>query len=184
MPRLSRIYPRMLAICFLLSFSAALPAQVTVDAARSEWMKGYVKLENGDKAYQEGNKLAALQLYRDAVVVFEEVRRKFPQWNPSLLNFRIKYCHQKITELDKSVQSEAEGMSRENLLELTAKQAQLLHDNSLVIQRLNTSVSILTESLQRARTEAAKNAAAESDFSTLQAARQELEPLPTFSSTG
>lgn len=169
------IHPLMPVLLFLLSFSALLPAQVKVDVARSEWMKGYVKLENADKADQEGNKLAALQLFREAVVLFEEVRRKYPQWNPSLLNFRIKYCHQKITELDKSVQSEAEGMSREHLLELTTKQAQMLHDNSMKIQQLNTSVSILTEALQRARSEAAKNAAAESDFSTLQAARQELE---------
>ena len=173
--RLSRIHPLLPGLIFLFSFSSVFQAQVKVDAARSEWMKGYVKLEHADKADQEGNKLAALQLYREAVVVFEAVRRQFPQWNPSLLNFRIKYCQQKITELDKSVQNEAEGMSRENLLELTAKQAQMMHDNSLKIQQLNTSVSILTESLQRARTEAAKNAAAESDFSTLQTARQELE---------
>lgn len=173
--RLFHIHPLLPTLVFLISFSALLPAQVKVDAARSEWMKGYVKLENADKANQEGNKLAALQLYREAVVVFEAVRRQFPQWNPSLLNFRIKYCQQKIAELDKSVQSEAEGMSREKLLELTAKQAQMMHDHSLKIQQLNTSVSILTEALQRARSEAAKNAAAESDFSALQTARQELE---------
>ncbi len=175
MSRLFRIHPILRTVFFVFSFSAAMQAQVKVDVARSEWMKGYVKLENGDKADQEGNKLAALQLYREAVLVFEAVRRQFPQWNPSLLNFRINYCHQKINELDKSVQSEAEGMSRDNLLELTAKQAQMMHDNSLKIQQLNTSVSILTESLQRARSEAAQNAAAESDFSNLQTARQELE---------
>jgi chromosome segregation ATPase len=173
--RLFRASMFLLTLCLCFTFSAGLCAQVKTDAARSEWMRGYVKLESADKAGQAGNKLAALQLYREAVLVFEAVRRQFPEWNPSLLNFRIKYCQQKISELEQSVQSEAEAMSREGLLELAAKQAQMMHDSSLEIQQLNTSVNILTEALQRARSEAAKNAAAESDFGTLQAARQELE---------
>ena len=172
---ISRIHIKVFFVLSLFLFSGLLHAQSKTAVARSEWMKGYVKLENADKAVQEENKLAALQLYREAVLVFEAVRRQYPQWNPSLLNYRIKYCQEKITELDKSVQSEAEEMSRENLLDLSAKQAQLLHDNSMKIQQLNTSVSILSESLQRARTEAAKNAAAEADFGNLQSARQELE---------
>lgn len=163
-------------VYILLLFSVlAVYGQGRVDVARNEWMQGYVKLESADKADEAGTKLMALQLYRDAMTVFESVRRKYPDWNPSLLNYRINYCKQKISALEEAMKDDAQSMSRERLLELTAKQTQIIHENSLKIQQLSTSVSVLSESLQRARTEAAQKAASESEFSSLQEARQELE---------
>ena len=171
MPKLSR------APVYLFAFLVAttLVAQVKVDHARSEWMQGYVKLENADKALAEDNHLAAVQLYREALLVFETVRRKYPQWNPSLLNFRVKYCQDKIDQIERKVQSEAEEMSREKLLRLIADQAQMLHENSVKMQQLQNSVNILSESLQRARAEAARSAATEADFDSISQARQDLE---------
>ncbi len=165
-----------IALCFCLLWSCLIVSgQGKVDVARNEWMKGYVKLESADKADEADNKLMALQLYRDTMSVFEEVRRKYPQWNPSLLNYRINYCKQKISKLEENMKNDAQSMSRERLLQLIAKQTQIIHENSLQIQQLTTSVSVLSESLQRARTEAAQKSASESEFSSLQKARQELE---------
>lgn len=159
----------------LLFLSSPLFAQAKVDVARSEWMKGYVKLETADKAVLDANKLAALQLYREAVAVFQEVRRKYPQWNPSLLNYRLNYCQQKITQLEEDLQGEATTMDRDKLLDLTARQAKLLHENTEQIRELNTTIGILNEAIKRARSEAATVSASESNVQTLQEARSKLE---------
>ncbi len=159
----------------LIFFPLLAVGQGQVDLARNEWMKGYVKLESADKADEAGSQLMALQLYRDAMTAFETVRRKYPDWNPSLLNYRINYCKQKITAIEAEMKDDAQSMSRERLLELTSRQTQIIHDNSLKIQQLTTSVSVLSESLQRARAEAAQKSASDSEFSSLQAARRELE---------
>lgn len=149
--------------------------QAKVDHARSEWMQGYVKLENADKALAENNHMAAAQLYKEALLVFETVRRKYPQWNPSLLNFRVKYCQDKVDQVESKLRQEVSEMSRDKLLEQLASQAQMLHENSVKAQQLQNSLNILTESLQRARAEAARNAAAEADFDSLSQARKDLE---------
>ena len=149
--------------------------QAKVDHARSEWMQGYVKLENANKALAENNHMAAAQLYKEALLVFETVRRKYPQWNPSLLNFRVKYCQDKVDQVESKLRQEVSEMSRDKLLEQLASQAQMLHENSVKAQQLQNSLNILTESLQRARAEAARNAAAEADFDSLSQARKDLE---------
>ena len=84
-------------IYLLLSATVLLAATKPqpVNSARVEWMGGFVKMESADKAAAD-NAVAALELYREALEIFQEVRRKYPQWNPSLLNYRVNYCQQCI----------------------------------------------------------------------------------------
>ena len=89
-------------VCFVL-FSVAAEDK---NKARAEWMGGFVKMESADKVVAE-NAVAALSLYKEALEVFESVRRKYPQWNPSLLNYRINYCQQQINELERKMASQS-----------------------------------------------------------------------------
>ena len=83
----------LLLVALHLSFSA-----FAAETARSEWMRGYVKMESGDRnAATKPNE--ALGQYREALEIFERVRRKYPTWNESLLNYRIKYCKEQIEKL-------------------------------------------------------------------------------------
>ncbi|NLF60063.1 MAG: hypothetical protein GX574_02825 [Lentisphaerae bacterium] len=77
------------ALLTALASIGAAAAPADSGAARAEWMTGFVKLEAADKAVAENNMMAALPLYKEALAIFEEVRRRHPQWNPSLLNYRI-----------------------------------------------------------------------------------------------
>jgi len=159
----------------LWATAGTLQAQGSNDEARNEWMKGYVKMESADKAYERDNKLGALQLYREAQDKFEQVRHRYPNWNQSLLNYRINYCRKKIEDLSGKVAAETETMDRETLLKLTTKQAKQLQELSENITKLKTSLAATEESLERARAEAVRNAAAESDYQSLRQAKADLE---------
>ena len=145
--------------CIAFAFLSLLPcaAAVKVEQARAEWMGGFQKMENADKAV-ESNVVGALELYREALAVFEDVRRKYPQWNPTLLNYRVNYCQQKIHDLEQKLESQANTLSAEELLALTKRQAKQLQENENARKELAERVNFLTESLQRAREEAAKGA--------------------------
>ncbi|MBQ9445327.1 MAG: hypothetical protein IJU61_01955, partial [Victivallales bacterium] len=79
-------------------FALFLPlfAMADLDNVRNEWMKGYTKLEAADKAAKAKRTQEAIPLYRAALAVFETVQRRYPQWNPTLLNYRINYCRQML----------------------------------------------------------------------------------------
>ena len=143
-------------------------------SARSEWMGGFAKLEAAEQAFK-ANAPAALGMYREALEVFESVRRKYPQWNPSLLNYRINYCQQKIGELERKLESQANTLSNEELLELTKSQARKLKELEAQKDELDVRVKFLSDALLRAREEAAKSSSLENTATSLATARANLE---------
>ncbi len=167
-----------LALAALLMLAAAGPAAAAPadpGAARAEWMTGFVKLEAADKATADNNLMAALPLYKEALDIFEGVRRKYPQWNPSLLNYRVNYCQQNIEKLESRIQSDASALSRDDLLALSDKQAKTLQALQEDNRSLTAKVAVLSESIERARQEAAKTAGQETAAAELAAAKTALE---------
>lgn len=153
----------------LLSFGAE-----DKNKARAEWMGGFVKMESADKVVGE-NAVAALSLYKEALEVFETVRRKYPQWNPSLLNYRINYCQQQIQELERKMASQSNTLSTDELLELVNRQKTQLQELEAAKKELTARVDFLQESLLRAREEASKSSTLESTATNLAEAKANLE---------
>ncbi|MBR4220068.1 MAG: hypothetical protein IKR81_02865 [Victivallales bacterium] len=164
-----RIIAVFMAIFTLFSFSAE-----DKNKARAEWMGGFVKMESADKAVA-GNAVAALSLYKEALEVFESVRRKYPQWNPSLLNYRINYCQQQINELERKMAGQANNLSTDELLELVNRQKKQLQELESAKKELTARVDFLQESLLRAREEASKSSTLESTATNLAEAKANLE---------
>lgn len=142
--------------------------------ARAEWMGGFAKLEAADQAFK-ANAPAALGMYKEALDVFESVRQKYPQWNPSLLNYRINYCQQKIEEIGRVLESQVNKLSSAELLELTKSQSKKLKDLEAQNNELDVRVKFLSDALLRAREEASKSASMESTATALATARANLE---------
>ncbi len=142
--------------------------------ARQEWMAGYVKLEEGGRAEEEGNAALALSLYRDALQTFEDVRRKYPDWNPSLLGYRITYCTQRIRRLESRVKQQSTDMSREDLARTVAEQVDRIRQLTDENQALRTRLATTAESLERARLEAARTVSAAEDIKDVMAERSRL----------
>ena len=144
------------------------------DKARTEWMAGFVKMEAADRV-AEKNPAAAIEQYRTALEVFDTVRRKYPQWNPTLLNYRVNYCQQKIQELTRKLDSQSNTMSREELVQLSNQKSRELQVLESANRELKSRVELLTEALQRARAESAKASNTEGAMASLASANANLK---------
>ncbi|MDD4537712.1 MAG: hypothetical protein PHT80_01760 [Lentisphaeria bacterium] len=145
------------------------------DSARAEWMTGYVKLESGDKAVASNNVVVATGLYKEALDIFENVQRKYPNWNPTLLKYRIAYCQQQIEKLEAKYQSDTSELSKEDLIALTARQAEQIQRLTTSLDELKARVSTLSESLGNMQTAAQKSGVLEATVNTLNAEKKALE---------
>ncbi|MBP5671136.1 MAG: tetratricopeptide repeat protein [Victivallales bacterium] len=160
-------------VFFALVFSITCLADF--DNVRNEWMKGYTKMEAADKAAKAKRNQEAIQLYRSALAIFESVQRRYPQWNPTLLNYRISYCRQVLEQLSNIPEQKPETLSQSELVKLNKEYANTIAQLSEERRFLESRVEVLTDSLARARAEAAKSAGAETTLVTASKNRQKLE---------
>ena len=158
-------------------FALFLPlfAMADLDNVRNEWMKGYTKLEAADKAAKAKRTQEAIPLYRAALAVFETVQRRYPQWNPTLLNYRINYCRQMLEQLTSAPEVKPESLTPKDLVKLNKEYANTIAQLSEERRFLESRVEVLTESLDRARAEAAKAAGVEASLSAASSSRKKLE---------
>jgi chromosome segregation ATPase len=160
-------------IIFTLLFS--LFAMADFDNVRNEWMKGYTKLEAADKAAKAKRNEEAIPLYRTALAIFESVQRRYPQWNPTLLNYRINYCRQMLEQLTSTPEVKPESLSPNELVKLNKEYTNTIAQLSEERRFLESRVEVLTESLERARAEAAKAANVETSLTAASKSRKKLE---------
>lgn len=172
--RMSRRIHAILLSAFLALSALSLTADEK-DSARAEWMTGYVKLESGDKAVASNNVVVATGLYKEALDIFENVQHKYPNWNPTLLKYRIAYCQQQIEKLEAKYQSDTSELSKEDLIALTARQAEQIQQLTTSLDELKTRVGTLSESLGNMQTAAQKSGAFEAAVATLSAEKKTLE---------
>ena len=162
----------------IIIFTCLIPLFAIADIdnnVRNEWMKGYTKLESADKAAKAKRNQEAVPLYRSALAVFESVQRRYPQWNPTLLNYRINYCRQMIEQLSNVSEIKPESLSPNELVKLNKEYTNTIAQLSEERRFLESRVEVLTESLERARAEAAKAANVEATLSTASKTRKKLE---------
>ena len=161
----------------IVIFACLIPlfAMADLDNVRNEWMKGYTKLEAADKASKAMRPQEAIPLYRAALAVFESVQRRYPQWNPTLLNYRINYCRQMLEQLTNTQEVKPESLSPNELVKLNKEYANTIAQLSEERRFLESRVEVLTESLDRARAEAAKAASVETSLSAASSSRKKLE---------
>ena len=137
------------------------------DQARDQWMNGYVKLEEAMKAENTSNQVVALQLYKEALTIFTSVRAKYPQWNASLLDYRISFCTERCRRLEQGVAASQSKLSREDLVTLSAGQRQQLLQLGRENLELKKQRDVTAQALDRARAEAAGATAAMGERDTL-----------------
>jgi Flp pilus assembly protein TadD len=137
------------------------------DQARDQWMNGYVKLEEAMKAENTSNQVVALQLYKEALAIFTSVRAKYPQWNASLLDYRISFCTERCRRLEQGVAASQSKLSREDLVTLSTSQRQQLLQLGRENLELKKQRDVTAQALDRARAEAAGATAAMGERDTL-----------------
>jgi len=142
--------------------------------AREEWMKGYVKLEEARKVEAAGRHAAAADLYAGALEVFRRVQERYPEWNAALLRYRIQYCAERVATLRQQVAETARPASADDLRKQSEAQAQDIRQKDEEIRDLRRQLELAGEAVERARREAARNAAASEETQTLVKENQAL----------
>ncbi len=133
------------------------PASARNHDAQSAWVEAYDRLEEAEKAERQDDIAKALNLYRESRKQFLAVHRQDPQWNPSLVNYRIKYCRRKIQSLETELRLSQSSRDRGELVKTLERQADRITELTRTSENLEYKLQITSEALEKARTEAARN---------------------------
>lgn len=69
-----------------------------VDPA-DQFLQAYFLIQEGDAALQKSDPAGAADKYRAARALLESIHREASTWNPHIIEFRLKYCDQKLLTL-------------------------------------------------------------------------------------
>jgi len=86
----------LLAFCILLSSLAAGHAATT---PQDQFLKIYFLLQDADRLEQKGQYASARSRYTEVADQLSDLKRNNPDWEPSIVNFRIKFARDKIAAL-------------------------------------------------------------------------------------
>lgn len=86
---------------FLSLALVSLPLQGALATTEDLYVRVYDLIENGDAKATAGQGKEALQGYLQAQAELQKFHSSYPAWNPTLVNYRLKYLNDKITFLRK-----------------------------------------------------------------------------------
>lgn len=97
-------------LLWLLSWSGA--AESLESSPWIGWRKGYDSYDRAG-AFKEDNQFdRALEFYRRSRDYFAAIKKHFPQWNPAVVDGRIRLCEKEIAEMQKLTGARAGNTSR------------------------------------------------------------------------
>ena len=85
-----------------LAILALLPTAPMVHAAASpqdDYLQIYVMINEGDKLSQGGQNSQAREKYESALARLEKLKNENPEWEPTIVKYRIKYLTDKLSNL-------------------------------------------------------------------------------------
>ncbi len=91
------------ALCALISFFSSLaPAQSSADPSDA-FLNAYTTFQKAEKQEAAGNFQGALQGYREAAQLLDQIAQRSPNWNPSIIDFRRKRTAEAITKVQSRI---------------------------------------------------------------------------------
>jgi hypothetical protein len=163
-----------LALMALLACPCVVHGATEGDPARRLWMRGYESMTQADQSYGNKAELTALRGYEKALEVFLEVQNRYPDWNVSLLRYRVDYCRKRIEEIKEANRQNLEYLTREELFQRVRDAESESRVGKERIQALEKTLEKERQSLERARGEAAQMATAEENLKILKKDRETL----------
>jgi len=170
-------YIYMITVIFLLSgyqaFAVLTPDQTK--AARKSFLKGYNYFDKGEKAFNEGHMRQARAFLLESITAFEAIKKKYPNWNNSMIAYRLKFCKALLEKTDAMLKKQKVNLSdsdvdRENI---TLKdQVSELNEQ---LAALKKKLSAALDSLEAARREAARDTSTSAEVEKILKEKAELE---------
>lgn len=94
---------------FALGPAPALSQEKTADV---QFRDAYKTVQLADAAYEREDWSRARQLYSQAVETYNLLRTRYPDWQPGVVDFRIRYCTRRIDTLPSPEPDETEAVIR------------------------------------------------------------------------
>lgn len=91
---------RILLLCFLFALCdrGATPLWAATDPA-DQFLEAYFLIQEGDAAERQSDVAKAEAKYTGALEILRQVESTTPDWNPHIIQFRIKYCNERVAVL-------------------------------------------------------------------------------------
>src|SRR5271166_1603986 len=90
------------ALVILLLAAGLTPALAQADAD-DQYLMIYSLLQQADNLADSGQPQRALAQYAEVQTELQKFQKVFPDWNPNIVNFRLKYLAGKIADVTASV---------------------------------------------------------------------------------
>ncbi|MEM1156848.1 MAG: tetratricopeptide repeat protein [Verrucomicrobiota bacterium] len=87
----------MAAVCLLIH------AGFSQESPQDQYLKIYLLIQEADKLETAGQKASAYERYRVSNQRLKDLQNNFPNWEPTIVKFRIKYTEDKVTSLANAV---------------------------------------------------------------------------------
>ncbi len=84
-------------------------APVKAEPADEQYVAIYNAIQQADSLVTSSNTTAALKKYHDAQTALQNLQRAYPNWNRSVVSFRLDYLAQKIASLSEPARPTAPG---------------------------------------------------------------------------
>ena len=115
---LDKFLPYLLFSVFfaIYSLGAAEITTAEADAAvRQLWLDGFLKMSRAAQLADQGKPFPAMQGYNDAMKLFEDVHKRFPEWNTVMVTYHISSCRLRIQQLEKTILPDLKTLTTEEL---------------------------------------------------------------------
>lgn len=108
-----------LIFLFVLQIVAA-PFLTASSSDPSElFLNAYLSVQKGEKLEQEGHYKLALQKYRYAASLLDQIHEKTPEWQPLIVEYRKKKTAETIAKIEQKISLEGPGSTREEVPPVT-----------------------------------------------------------------
>jgi Flp pilus assembly protein TadD len=98
MSAMTRFLPAVLAL-FLIALTAPAGAQTSSKAPQDVYLQIYLQIQEAERLENSGQKLTAKNRYQASLERLTELQKSSPQWEPTIVKYRMKYCQDKIAAL-------------------------------------------------------------------------------------
>jgi len=161
-----------LALAPLTMRSAEMPKNVD-KAARGEWLRGLDYFEKGDKAREMDSIKNALVLFRKATSIFRNLKKKYPDWHPKLIDFRINLCLGKIDDLQLELDKKRMTVTDADAQNVFLREQ--LDNQKAAIRSLKNELANTVTKLEAAKREIQRGAASSANLESIMKSKAELE---------
>ena len=101
---------------FFVFFTVFAANGVEADAAaRQLWLDAFLKLSRAEQLANQGKISNAIAAYNDTLKIFMDVHEKYPDWNTSMVAFRISSCRLRLRELETAASPDLFNLSADEL---------------------------------------------------------------------